>query len=220
LQTAILLPDWSEHVTLFTNGVLTLSPEQLAELSARGVSVETTPVVALLGDAPALSGLRLEDGRIIPVDAVFTNPRIRMASPLAEQLGCEFDEGPPYGVSTLRAMPPVPFPPCSLESRLSDYVLTEMATAGRWSEERLSKVTRASSPAVNRCTADRVLSPRAAKKLIKWNRESQHLPADIVAGDEGTLFVPVYYRNGSPLRTSDRTVRRRLDRSGSARGPL
>ena len=94
LQTAMLLPDWSEHVTLFTNGILTLGHEQMAELRTRGVAVEVAPVVALLGDAPALSGLRLEDGRITPVDAVFTNPRTRMASPLAEQLGCEFEEGP------------------------------------------------------------------------------------------------------------------------------
>ena len=94
LQTAILLPDWSEHVTLFTNGVLSLSPEQMTELRMRGVSVEANPVVALLGDPPALLGLRLEDGRTIPVDAVFTSSRTRMASPLAEQLGCEFDEGP------------------------------------------------------------------------------------------------------------------------------
>jgi len=94
LQTALLLPDWSQHVTLFTNGVLTLAPEQLAELSARGVSVEAVPVVALMGEAPALNGLRLEDGRIIPVDAVFTTPRTKVASPLAEQLGCEFEEGP------------------------------------------------------------------------------------------------------------------------------
>ena len=94
LQTAILLPDWSEHVTLFTNGSLSLNPDQLAELQTRGVSVETEPVVALVGEPPALSGLRLDDGRIIPVDAVFTNPRTRMASSIAEQLGCEFDEGP------------------------------------------------------------------------------------------------------------------------------
>src|SRR5215469_16240903 len=94
LHTAMLLPDWSEYVTLFTNGVVTLSPQQLAELRTRGVSIETAPVVALLGDAPALSGLRLGDGRITPVDAVFTSPRTRMASPLAEQLGCEFEEGP------------------------------------------------------------------------------------------------------------------------------
>jgi thioredoxin reductase len=94
LQTAMLLPDWSEHVTLFTNGVLTLGLEQMADLRTRGVSVEAAPVVALVGDAPALSGLRLEDGRITQVDAVFVSPCTRMASPLAEQLGCEFEEGP------------------------------------------------------------------------------------------------------------------------------
>jgi thioredoxin reductase len=94
LQTAILLPDWSEHVTFFTNGALNLSPDQQSELRARGVSVEAASVVALLGDAPVLSGLRLADGRIVSVDAVFISPRTRMASPLAEQLGCEFEEGP------------------------------------------------------------------------------------------------------------------------------
>ena len=94
LQTAMLLPDWSEHVTLFTNGVLSLSPEQMSELRMRGVSVETKPVTALLGDSPALTGVTLDDGRVIPVEAVFTNSRTHMASPLAEQLGCEFDEGP------------------------------------------------------------------------------------------------------------------------------
>jgi thioredoxin reductase len=94
LQTAMILPDWSEQVTLFTNNVLTLNPEQLAELRVRGVAVEDVPVAGLVGDAPALSGLRLADGRISPVDAVFTNPRTRVASSLAEQLGCEFEEGP------------------------------------------------------------------------------------------------------------------------------
>ena len=94
LQTAMLLPDWSEQVTLFTNGALTLTAEQLAGLRARKVSVEVARVVALLGKAPALSGLRLDDGRTIPIDAAFVSPRTRMSSPLAEQLGCESDEGP------------------------------------------------------------------------------------------------------------------------------
>ncbi|MBI3448148.1 MAG: NAD(P)/FAD-dependent oxidoreductase [Acidobacteria bacterium] len=94
LQTAMLLPDWSDHVTLFTHGALALSGEQMDGLRARGVAVEASPVVALLGDAPALTGLRLADGRVAPLDALFTSPHVRMASPLAEQLGCEFEQGP------------------------------------------------------------------------------------------------------------------------------
>jgi thioredoxin reductase len=93
-QTAMLLPDWSEHVTLFTNGAIHLTGEQVAALAARRVAVETETVEALLGTSPGLSALRLRDGRTIVMDAVFTSPRIRMTSPLAEQLGCEFDDGP------------------------------------------------------------------------------------------------------------------------------
>jgi thioredoxin reductase len=35
---------------------------------------------------------------VLPADALFVTPKIQMASPLAEQLGCAFDDGPldPY----------------------------------------------------------------------------------------------------------------------------
>ncbi|MGZ8376935.1 MAG: NAD(P)/FAD-dependent oxidoreductase [Gemmatirosa sp.] len=94
LHTALLVPDWSDDVTLFTDGAVLPDDAQRALLAAHGVRVEPTPVTALLGDAPALSAVRLRDGRELPVDALFTAPRVRMASPLAERLGCAFDEGP------------------------------------------------------------------------------------------------------------------------------
>lgn len=94
LDSAMLLPDWSEHTTLFTNGVLTLTSDQRTALVKRGVVVETELVDAVLGNPPALSGLRLRDGRTVPLDAIFTTSRTRMASPLAEQLGCLFEDGP------------------------------------------------------------------------------------------------------------------------------
>src|SRR5215510_9014683 len=53
LQTAMLLPDWSEHVTLFTNGAIQLTGEHLAALAARRVAVETETVDALIGNPPA-----------------------------------------------------------------------------------------------------------------------------------------------------------------------
>lgn len=98
LEAAMLLPDWSEHTTLFTNGLLTLNAEQRNALGKRGVVVETEPVDVLLGAPPTLSALRLRNGRTVAMDAIFTSPRTRMASPLAEQLGCQFEDGPsgPY----------------------------------------------------------------------------------------------------------------------------
>jgi len=93
IHTAMLLPDWGD-TTFFTNEAMTLDDEQTAALHGRGVAIETAPVVALIGDAPALSGVQLAGGRVTPIDALFTVGTTRMASPLAEQLGCEFDEGP------------------------------------------------------------------------------------------------------------------------------
>ncbi|CAB3861639.1 Thioredoxin reductase [Achromobacter mucicolens] len=93
VHQAMLLPDWGP-TTYFTQGQFEPSPEDARHLAARGVLVERTPVVALLGDAPALTGVVLDDGREVPLRALFVASRVHMASPLAGQLGCEFDEGP------------------------------------------------------------------------------------------------------------------------------
>lgn len=90
---AMLLPDWGP-TTYFTQGQFEPSPEEASHLAARGVRVERTPVVALLGDAPGLNGAVLADGRRVPLCALFVASRVHMASPLAAQLGCAFDEGP------------------------------------------------------------------------------------------------------------------------------
>jgi thioredoxin reductase len=93
VHQAMLLPDWGP-TTYFTQGQFEPSPEDARHLGARGVRVERTPVVALLGDAPALTGVVLDDGREVPLRALFVASRVHMASPLAGQLGCAFDEGP------------------------------------------------------------------------------------------------------------------------------
>ncbi|MEH6416100.1 NAD(P)/FAD-dependent oxidoreductase [Pseudomonas sp. CGJS7] len=90
---AALIPDWGP-TTYFTQGEFEPDPEQAAHLSARGVSIERVPVVGLLGVAPQLDGVRLADGRTLAISALFTAPASTMASPLAEQLGCEFEQGP------------------------------------------------------------------------------------------------------------------------------
>lgn len=92
VHQAMLLPDWGP-TTLYTQGLFEFSDEEAQALAARKVRVERTPVVELLGDCPAVSALRLADGREFPAEAVFTAPRTRMTSPLAEQLGCAFAEG-------------------------------------------------------------------------------------------------------------------------------
>lgn len=93
IHTAMILPDWGP-TTLFVNGAFEPDQEQLTALASRGVTVEKAPVAGILGDVPGISGVELADGRIIPIDALFTNSRLRLASPLVEQLGCALAEGP------------------------------------------------------------------------------------------------------------------------------
>jgi thioredoxin reductase len=94
LHHALLLPDWSPTITLFTNGTFDPTADQRDALAARGVRIESRLIAAVIGDEPALTGVRLDDGELIALDALFTASRTRMTSALAEHLGCEFDEGP------------------------------------------------------------------------------------------------------------------------------
>ena len=94
---AAMIPDWGPAI-LFTQGGPEPEGDEAALLAARGVAIERTPVVALLGNAPALDGVCLADGRVIALGALFVSPQTKPASPLADQLGCAFDDGPfgPY----------------------------------------------------------------------------------------------------------------------------
>jgi thioredoxin reductase len=91
-HVAALLPDWGP-TTFFTQAVHEPDAEQAAHLAARGVAIERTPIVELLGDAPGLDAARLADGRVVPVGAVFVAPTVHLASPLARDLGCAIEEG-------------------------------------------------------------------------------------------------------------------------------
>ncbi|UTV58394.1 NAD(P)/FAD-dependent oxidoreductase [Burkholderia arboris] len=93
VHQAILIPDWGP-TTWFTQGVVEENDEEAALLAARGVRIARSPVVEILGDAPRIDALRLADGQVVPVEALFIGARTDMASDLAQQLGCAFDEGP------------------------------------------------------------------------------------------------------------------------------
>ncbi|MBV7536133.1 NAD(P)/FAD-dependent oxidoreductase [Duganella sp. sic0402] len=86
---AMMLPDWGT-VTFFLNGAFEPDAEQLARLAARGVAIERESVRAVGGKAT----VELRDGRTLEMDGLFVLSRLHSASPLAELLGCEMEEGP------------------------------------------------------------------------------------------------------------------------------
>lgn len=89
---ALMIADWGS-TTLFTNSVFQPDEQQLAMLSARGVSVEERDVVRVSGEGETIT-VHLADGRTIPLSGLFTLSRTEPASPIALELGCAFENSP------------------------------------------------------------------------------------------------------------------------------
>lgn len=89
MRQALLLPDWAP-TTLFVNSEFRPDDAQLAHLEERGVTVERIAIAALTGEQATVE---LIDGRSLPLHGLFLLPDTRVASPIAEQLGCEFEDG-------------------------------------------------------------------------------------------------------------------------------
>lgn len=89
MHQALLVADWG-RTTLLTNRTFEPDAPQRKELAGRGVELVEERVEEISGRADvALAG-----GRLLSFDGLFTASRTTMASPLAEQLGCEFTDGP------------------------------------------------------------------------------------------------------------------------------
>jgi thioredoxin reductase len=90
LHHALMLPDWGQ-TTFFLNDAFEPDAVQLAQLEARNVTFERTPVKRISGDR---ADVELADGRVIALDGLFTATRTSVSSPVAAELGCAFEDGP------------------------------------------------------------------------------------------------------------------------------
>ncbi|WP_313677506.1 NAD(P)/FAD-dependent oxidoreductase [Pantoea vagans] len=90
IHQALMLPDWGP-TTLFLNDAFTPDAAQLAQLARRGVTVEAEPILAIGEDQ---ADITFASGRVIRLAGLFIQPRTRLSSPLATQLGCKLEAGP------------------------------------------------------------------------------------------------------------------------------
>ncbi|GLS31436.1 Thioredoxin reductase [Mesorhizobium albiziae] len=91
VHQALLVADWGD-VTLFGNGIFVPDDEQMAALRKRGIGFEPAAVAGVEG-GPAGLAVTLAGGAAHALKAMFTAPKTAMTSPLAEQLGCSFEDG-------------------------------------------------------------------------------------------------------------------------------
>lgn len=91
-EMGVLIRNWSDKLTIFTNGPATLTPEQRQRLADRGVSIEEAPVRQLLHQAGYLTHLDLADGRTLPLTALYARLPFEQHCALPGDLGCMYSE--------------------------------------------------------------------------------------------------------------------------------
>ncbi|MCU1583729.1 MAG: pyridine nucleotide-disulfide oxidoreductase [Microbacteriaceae bacterium] len=88
---ALLIAQWSQNLTVFTNGVGKVTEAQEKVLSARGVQVERREIADVIGEGGVVSAVLLADGATVPVDGGFVRPRWDAALEYASTLGLATD---------------------------------------------------------------------------------------------------------------------------------
>ncbi len=92
-EAALGLTTWSRDVILFSNGPADLDPSARARLTRNRVWLREERIEAFEGDDVGLRDVLLEGGIRVPRDAIFLHLGQRQRSPLAEMLGCSFEDG-------------------------------------------------------------------------------------------------------------------------------
>ncbi len=88
---ALMVSEWGP-TTLFVNGSFAPDKQQCALLSAAQIGVEEQRIERLTDDGRLVT-VYLDGGKATPLAGIFVMPKTSLQGSLAEQLGCELDEG-------------------------------------------------------------------------------------------------------------------------------
>ena len=94
VHQAQLLRQWSDQLTFFSAAAEPLDDALARRLQTRGVVIEPSPVAEVLGTDKLVTGVLLQDGRQIEVDALFTAGELRPHDQYLAALDLERTEQP------------------------------------------------------------------------------------------------------------------------------
>jgi thioredoxin reductase len=84
---AHLVRQWSDDVVFFSAGT-TLAADEREQLVARAIGIVDGPVRSLVVEDDRLTGVEVDDGRVVPRTAVFVRPHFAPNDTLLTELGC------------------------------------------------------------------------------------------------------------------------------------
>lgn len=94
VMKAQMLRQWSPDVTYFLQPGDPLEPQAAAELAARGITVELSPITRVQSENGKIHGVELADGRTVVLDALFIDPVPAPGDTVLAGLDVNKSEGP------------------------------------------------------------------------------------------------------------------------------
>jgi thioredoxin reductase len=91
-ERAIVLSQWSRDLIVFTNAVATVTAEDEARLSQRGIRVDRRPIADVAGGRDGLEGITLADGETVPRVGAFVRPTWSTNLAYADGLALRLDD--------------------------------------------------------------------------------------------------------------------------------
>ncbi len=87
-----LISNWTDQLTLFTNGSCTLTEEQIHVILSKGIRIEEAFIDSLDHKQGYIQQVHLRDGRSIPLTALYARIPFEQHCEIPLQLGCEVTE--------------------------------------------------------------------------------------------------------------------------------
>lgn len=91
-EFAKMIRNWTDQLTVFTNGASQLTPEQAALLASRQVNVVETDIASLQHENGRLQRLVFADGSVQPLTALYARAAFVQHCAIPEALGCALTE--------------------------------------------------------------------------------------------------------------------------------
>ncbi|HZY67253.1 MAG TPA: NAD(P)/FAD-dependent oxidoreductase [Devosia sp.] len=93
LHVAVLLRDWADDLTLFTNG-LDIPDTEEARIQSEGMKVYEGAVTEIVREDNKVKAVRIASGREVPLDALLAHPKVQPSARLHEDLGAATSDAP------------------------------------------------------------------------------------------------------------------------------
>ena len=87
---AKLIYQWSNNISLLTDGTSTLSKEQSDKMTSKGIRIIENKIEEFLHTEGQIESIKLSENMDLSVDAVFARISFKQSTNFAENLGCSF----------------------------------------------------------------------------------------------------------------------------------